>query len=144
MSENCVPPTLLHEEEVLAVEEVGGGGDEETEEQNDGKGEGNDDGEDENHVHRTSKDYYFDSYSHHGIHEEMLKDEVRTRTYQMAILNNSHLFRNKVVLDVGCGTAILSMFAVQAGAAVVYAVDCSSIIHQGNLLTSYFHHYDVV
>ncbi len=27
----------------------------------------------------TSADYYFDSYSHFGIHEEMLKDEVRTR-----------------------------------------------------------------
>ena len=25
-----------------------------------------------------SKDYYFDSYAHFGIHEEMLKDEVRT------------------------------------------------------------------
>lgn len=25
----------------------------------------------------TSADYYFDSYSHFGIHEEMLKDEVR-------------------------------------------------------------------
>jgi hypothetical protein len=25
----------------------------------------------------TSKDYYFDSYSHFGIHEEMLKDQVR-------------------------------------------------------------------
>ena len=25
----------------------------------------------------TSKDYYFDSYAHFGIHEEMLKDEVR-------------------------------------------------------------------
>ncbi len=74
---------------------------------------------------RTSKDYYFDSYSHHGIHEEMLKDEVRTRTYQMAILNNKHLFENKVVLDVGCGTRILSMFAVQAGAAHVYAVNCA-------------------
>jgi len=45
---------------------------------------------------RTSKDYYFDSYSHHGIHEEMLKDEVRTRTYQMAMLNNKHLFKGKV------------------------------------------------
>jgi protein arginine N-methyltransferase 1 len=60
----------------------------------------------------------------------MLKDEVRTRTYQMAILNNKHLFENKIVLDVGCGTGILSMFAVQAGAAHVYAVDCSSIIEQ--------------
>ena len=27
----------------------------------------------------TSKDYYFDSYAHFGIHEEMLKDEVRNR-----------------------------------------------------------------
>jgi type I protein arginine methyltransferase len=79
---------------------------------------------------RTSKDYYFDSYAHHAIHEEMLKDEVRTRTYQLAIHNNAHLFEDKIVLDVGCGTGILSMFAVQAGARHVYAVDFSSIIEQ--------------
>lgn len=47
---------------------------------------------------RTSKDYYFDSYAHHAIHEEMLKDEVRTRTYQMAIMQNKHLFQDKVRL----------------------------------------------
>ena len=45
---------------------------------------------------RTSKDYYFDSYAHHAIHEEMLKDEVRTRTYEQAILQNKHLFQDKV------------------------------------------------
>jgi hypothetical protein len=45
---------------------------------------------------RTSKDYYFDSYAHHAIHEEMLKDEVRTRTYEMAIMQNTHLFKDKV------------------------------------------------
>lgn len=78
----------------------------------------------------TSRDYYFDSYAHHAIHEEMLKDEVRTKTYQAAILQNPHLFKDKVVIDVGCGTGILSMFAVQAGAKHVYAVDCSSIIEQ--------------
>ena len=105
--------------------------------ENDDNGNGNDndnDNADGNNDDRTSKDYYFDSYSHHGIHEEMLKDEVRTRTYQMAILNNRHLFEGKVVLDVGCGTGILSMFAVQAGASHVYAVDCSSIIHRASMI----------
>jgi hypothetical protein len=44
----------------------------------------------------TSQDYYFDSYAHHAIHEEMLKDEVRTKTYEMAICQNKHLFQDKV------------------------------------------------
>jgi protein arginine N-methyltransferase 1 len=79
---------------------------------------------------RTSQDYYFDSYAHHSIHEEMLKDEVRTKTYQMAIMQNKHLFQDKIVLDVGCGTGILSLFAAQAGAKHVYAVDCSSILEE--------------
>ncbi|VEU39817.1 unnamed protein product [Pseudo-nitzschia multistriata] len=87
-------------------------------------------GGDKGEPDRTSKDYYFDSYAHHAIHEEMLKDEVRTRTYEMAIKQNGHLFRDKIVLDVGCGTGILSMFASQVGARHVYAVDCSSIAHQ--------------
>lgn len=83
---------------------------------------------------KTSRDYYFDSYSHHGIHEEMLKDEVRTKTYQKAILENKHLFQDKIVLDVGCGTGILAMFAVQAGAKHVYAIDCSSIIEHARTI----------
>lgn len=76
----------------------------------------------------TAADYYFDSYAHFGIHEEMLKDEVRTETYRKAIVNNPKLFKGKVVLDVGCGTGILSMFAAKAGAARVIGVDCSAII----------------
>jgi len=76
----------------------------------------------------TSSDYYFDSYSHFGIHEEMLKDEVRTLSYRNAICHNKHLFKDKVVLDVGCGTGILCMFAAQAGAKKVIGIDCSEII----------------
>eukprot|EP01026_Neomeris_dumetosa_P025202 TRINITY_DN2076_c0_g1_i2.p1 TRINITY_DN2076_c0_g1~~TRINITY_DN2076_c0_g1_i2.p1 ORF type:complete len:345 (+),score=22.81 TRINITY_DN2076_c0_g1_i2:369-1403(+) len=78
----------------------------------------------------TSADYYFDSYSHFGIHEEMLKDSVRTGSYKNAILNNHFNFKDKIVLDVGCGTGILSLFAAQAGAKHVYGVDCSSIAQQ--------------
>nr|AFK35108.1 unknown [Medicago truncatula] len=74
---------------------------------------------------KTSADYYFDSYSHFGIHEEMLKDTVRTKTYQNVIYQNRFLFKNKVVLDVGAGTGILSLFCAKAGAAHVYAVECS-------------------
>lgn len=76
----------------------------------------------------TSKDYYFDSYAHFGIHEEMLKDEVRTMTYRNSMYHNTHLFKDKVVMDIGCGTGILCMFAAKAGAKRVIGIECSSII----------------
>ena len=44
---------------------------------------------------KTSKDYYFDSYAHFGIHEEMLKDG-KTKTYMNAIIQNKHLFKETV------------------------------------------------
>ena len=75
-----------------------------------------------------SNDYYFDSYAHFGIHEDMLKDRVRTLAYKNAIFTNPTLFRDKIVLDVGCGTGILSMFAIRAGAKHVYAVEKSGIV----------------
>lgn len=58
----------------------------------------------------------------------MLKDTVRTDAYRDFIYNHKHLFSGKVVLDVGCGTGILSMFCAKAGAARVIAVDNSAII----------------
>ncbi|XP_017883157.1 protein arginine N-methyltransferase 1 isoform X1 [Ceratina calcarata] len=76
----------------------------------------------------TSRDYYFDSYAHYGIHEEMLKDEVRTVTYRNSMYHNKHLFKGKTVLDIGCGTGILSMFAAKAGAAKVIGIECSNIV----------------
>jgi protein arginine N-methyltransferase 1 len=78
----------------------------------------------------TSRDYYADSYAHFGIHEEMLKDQVRTLSYRNAIMQNGHLFKDKVVLDVGCGTGILSMFASKAGAKQVIGIDMSNILDQ--------------
>ncbi|KAM9712215.1 protein arginine N-methyltransferase 6 [Menidia menidia] len=73
---------------------------------------------------------YFDSYSDVTIHEEMISDHVRTNTYRMAILRNSESIRGKVVLDVGAGTGVLSIFCAQAGAHKVYAVEACSIAEQ--------------
>lgn len=46
----------------------------------------------------------------------MLKDRVRTDAYRDSIMKNKDLFKDKVVMDVGCGTGILSLFCAQAGA----------------------------
>lgn len=78
----------------------------------------------------ANKDYYFDSYSHYGIHMEMLKDYHRTTSYRDAMWKNTYMFRDKVVLDVGCGTGILSLFAARAGARKVIGIDCSSVAVQ--------------
>lgn len=58
----------------------------------------------------------------------MLKDKARTLAYRDFIYENKHLFEGKVVLDVGCGTGILCMFAARAGAKKVVGVDRADII----------------
>lgn len=60
----------------------------------------------------------------------MLKDRVRTATYASFIMNSPDLFTDAVVLDVGCGTGILSLLAARAGARRVIAVDASEDIAQ--------------
>lgn len=70
---------------------------------------------------------YFDSYEDLEIHQLMLTDKPRQEAYQQAILNNKELFNNKIVLDVGTGTGILSVFCAQAGAKKVYAVEASNL-----------------
>lgn len=94
---------------------------------------------------RDDDTHYFQSYGEHGqptqlstqvlfviyfpldIHAVMIQDKVRTSTYAHFILTNPTLFRDAVVLDVGCGTGILSLFAARAGAKRVFAVDASDI-----------------
>lgn len=73
------------------------------------------------------KDYYFNSYSSFYIHEEMIKDKVRTESYRKAIEGNPKSFKNKIVLDIGCGTGILSIFAARAGAKHVYGLEFADI-----------------
>ena len=72
-------------------------------------------------------DPYFSSYSHFSIHEQMLKDSARTKSYMLACLCNKEQFKDAIVLDVGTGTGILAIFAVRAGAKFVYGIEKAEI-----------------
>ena len=97
-----------------------------------GSGEGD---EDEEVYEQDNDSYYFNSYAHFGIHEEMLKDRARTLAYKEALermgacdpKSSSRSIQGKVVIDIGCGSSILSMFAAKAGAAHVIAIDNSDV-----------------
>jgi len=66
---------------------------------------------------RDSDDNYFNSYSYFEIHKDMLSDQTRTDAYRDALTKNPTLMNGANVLDVGCGTGILSMFAARDGGA---------------------------
>lgn len=70
---------------------------------------------------------YFLDYEDLEIHELMLKDRPRQEAYYKSILNNHELFKDKIVMDVGAGTGILSAFCAKAGAKRVYAVEASNL-----------------
>ena len=59
----------------------------------------------------TSIQQYFKFYSKLQNQQNMLMDEVRTSQYRNAILNNKLDFQGKIVMDVGAGSGILSLFA---------------------------------
>lgn len=67
------------------------------------------------------------SYSTIRSHIEMLQDRIRTSSYQKAI--QEVVRPGDHVLDFGCGTGVLSIFAERAGASKVYALDRSTMLH---------------
>ena len=85
-------------------------------------------------------DNYFGSYGYFDIHRTMLDDVARTAAYRVALEENPSCVHGKKVLDIGCGTGILSMFAARGGASKVVGIDgaadiaavaCANVKHNG-------------
>uniref|UniRef100_A0A5F9CT18 Protein arginine N-methyltransferase 2 n=1 Tax=Oryctolagus cuniculus TaxID=9986 RepID=A0A5F9CT18_RABIT len=99
-----------------------------------------------NHVGRPMEEYdpedtwqdeeYFGSYGTLKLHLEMLADQPRTTKYHSVILQNKEALEGKVILDVGCGTGIISLFCANyARPKAVYAVEASEMAqHTGQLV----------
>ncbi|KAI8570856.1 hypothetical protein RHMOL_Rhmol01G0070000 [Rhododendron molle] len=70
---------------------------------------------------------YFCTYSFLYHQKEMLCDRVRMNAYYNAVFDNRDHFIGKTVLDVGTGSGILAIWAGQAGAKKVYAVEATKM-----------------
>ncbi|EPQ54848.1 protein arginine N-methyltransferase [Gloeophyllum trabeum ATCC 11539] len=95
-------------------------------------------------VPRDDDSHYFESYGENDIHAVMIQDKVRTATYASFIMGSPALFKDAVVLDVGCGTGILSLFAARAGAKRVFAVDASKIANKARQIVKDNGYEDVI
>ncbi|KAJ3683723.1 hypothetical protein LUZ60_013950 [Juncus effusus] len=87
-------------------------------------------------IEATSAKMYFHYYGQLLHQQNMLQDFVRTGTYYAAVIENRSDFEGKVVVDVGAGSGILSLFAAQAGAKHVYAVEASEMAEYAHKLIS--------
>ncbi|PNY09870.1 putative histone-arginine methyltransferase 1.3-like protein [Trifolium pratense] len=78
-------------------------------------------------IEPSSAKMYFHYYGQLLHQQNMLQDYVRTGTYYAAVMENRTDFFGRVVVDVGAGSGILSLFAAQAGAKHVYAIEASEM-----------------
>lgn len=79
---------------------------------------------------------YFCTYAFLYHQKEMLSDRVRMNAYHNAIFKNPKHFKDKVILDVGTGSGILAIWAAQAGAKKVYAVEATKMAGHAHQLAA--------
>lgn len=73
-------------------------------------------------------------YASLDIHRRMLLDDVRNQTYRKAL--HAAVKPGDVVLDFEAGTGILSLFAAQAGARRVYAIERTTMAHRARQIVA--------
>ncbi|KAK3260588.1 hypothetical protein CYMTET_30468 [Cymbomonas tetramitiformis] len=77
---------------------------------------------------------YFYPYAFITDQKKMLEDVPRMAAYHAAMMDNADHFAGKAVLDCGTGTGILAVWAAQAGARVVYAVEATEMAKHARTL----------
>jgi type I protein arginine methyltransferase len=82
---------------------------------------------------------YFCSYAQLYHQKTMLQDHARMAAYHAAIRGNADVFRDKVVLDIGTGSGILAVWAAQAGARKVYAIEYTDMAHHARKVVAANH-----
>lgn len=87
---------------------------------------------------------YFCTYAYIYHQKQMLNDDLRMQSYRDAIMENPNHFKDKVVLDVGTGSGILAIWAAQAGARKVYAVEATDMAVQARKVVKANHQDHVV
>ena len=75
---------------------------------------------------RNQTALYSNAYSNPDSQRSMLLDLVRTDLYRRAI---EQVASKGSVIDVGCGSGILSMFSASAGARKIYAIEATQVIN---------------
>ncbi|EUD68965.1 hypothetical protein C922_00656 [Plasmodium inui San Antonio 1] len=78
---------------------------------------------------------YFESYNNTGIHRTMILDKSRTNCYYEFVKKNKERFQNKVVLDIGCGSSIISLFCADYAKVVVGIDNAHRILTKARKIT---------
>lgn len=61
----------------------------------------------------------------------MLADQPRTTKYHSVILQNKESLKDKVILDVGCGTGIISLFCAHHARPKAVSVSAPAVPSRG-------------
>ncbi|KAF5226169.1 arginine N-methyltransferase type I [Trypanosoma cruzi] len=76
--------------------------------------------------HESAQEQYYDAYADLGVHRVMLSDAPRMSFYRQAVTCET-VVQDRVVVDVGSGTGIFSIWAARAGAKHVFSIEASSL-----------------
>lgn len=87
---------------------------------------------------------YFCSYAQLYHQKQMLQDHNRMAAYHSAILGNADVFKDKIVMDIGTGSGILAVWAAQAGARKVYAIEYTDMAKYARMVVEANHVEDIV